>query len=292
MTSYVQAAKRKNTSKGSTFRPAWLQKYPWLRANNVEAAAVTSMHCEACKEYPGGGSFGKDGSTSLRVDTITGHEKTSSHKAALLLWEKQQQPAELRKEQLSEIASMYEQLSKTAMTALKKRLRIAYFIALNKRPLSDYKLQVDLVESLGCPDIRIPSELSKRGIDYISHEFIEDAIQALAEWLFAQQLKLFEASDVLGLLLDESTDAGNLKQLVLCVRGVALGEAFVRFCAILELEDGTAETITTATLAWLEENKIDPAKILGLATDGASVMTGRKSGASVPAFCRASSQRC
>ena len=49
---------------------------------------------------------------------------------------------------------------------------------------------------------------------------------------------------------------------------------------MVELPDGKAETIVTALEKFMEEKNLPMQQLIGLGSDGASVMVGRKSGVS------------
>ena len=87
-------------------------------------------------------------------------------------------------------------------------------------------------------------------------------------------MKRIQKSPYVGLALDESLDIAVQKKLVLIFKILAEGKSKIEFAANVESKDGKAETIFAAVLNYLENN-VPLKKLSGLATDGASVMTGR-----------------
>ena len=79
------------------------------------------------------------------------------------------------------------------------------------------------------------------------------------------------------LIIDESTDTGMEKQLCVVVRDYSqLKKCIVTtFLGIIALESGTAEGIFNAVVQFLDTNKLQVEKCIGLATDGCNVMCGR-----------------
>ena len=79
------------------------------------------------------------------------------------------------------------------------------------------------------------------------------------------------------LIIDESTDTGMEKQPCVVVRDYSqLKKCIVTtFLGIIALESGTAEGILNAVVQFLDTNKLQVEKCIGLATDGCNVMCGR-----------------
>jgi hypothetical protein len=79
-------------------------------------------------------------------------------------------------------------------------------------------------------------------------------------------------------ILDESTDIAIHKSMVMYVRYVHNGKIMTDFVGNIRVSDGKAETLVCAVADKLGQLQIDCDKVVGLASDGASVMTGRKTG--------------
>ena len=85
-------------------------------------------------------------------------------------------------------------------------------------------------------------------------------------------------------MFDESTDVSVSQNLIIYVRYLVVNQASSRiepvtsFLAIRSLFRANAESITREILDVLNEKKIPLDRLTGLATDGAAVMTGKKSG--------------
>ena len=91
-------------------------------------------------------------------------------------------------------------------------------------------------------------------------------------------------SDCFSLMFDETTDVSVSQNLIIYIRYLSedkvLGsvEPATSFLAIRSLYHANAESITREVLEVLSEKQIPLDKLTGLATDGATVMTGKKSG--------------
>jgi hypothetical protein len=81
------------------------------------------------------------------------------------------------------------------------------------------------------------------------------------------------------LVSDETTDIAAVKQLVLYVRYLTpSGRPTSMNLPIFNPKDGTVETIAAAIVTYLASNNISTSRLVALAADGASVMTGHRAG--------------
>ena len=55
----------------------------------------------------------------------------------------------------------------------------------------------------------------------------------------------------------------------------------IEFCANIEVINGTAETVYNAIMKWLESIGVNIAQVSGFGSDGAAVMTERRTGVGV-----------
>ena len=80
---------------------------------------------------------------------------------------------------------------------------------------------------------------------YTSERFMQESIQALAEVISQDIVKLLQASPFFSLCIDETTDVSTTKQLIIYGRYLVEGEVKTSFLQISELIDGTAKTIVS-----------------------------------------------
>lgn len=236
------------------------------------------MTCAACIAGANKGAFTR-GTNSLRHTTLATHDKQQQHQICVRAFKAAEARAAAAEaagqkvqSMLDEWDSILKQHNTESINALIKRLKVVYHLMLRDRPLSDYLPQLGLARDLDTPELLISALLSK--FQYESHRFAEEASEAIAEYLWQRALEDIRASPTLGLLLDESTDVANVKQLIVYISGVAQGKAFTKFATLIPLADGKANTITEAVLRFISEQRIELLKFIGLGSDGASVMTG------------------
>ena len=93
-------------------------------------------------------------------------------------------------------------------------------------------------------------------------------------------LKKFRVSVRAWLMLDESTDISVRKELATCVKIECDGITETKYLNIVEIPDGTADTIVATTTQYFTDAAIPFDKTTSLPTDGA--MVGKKSGVGFP----------
>lgn len=115
----------------------------------------------------------------------------------------------------------------------------------------------------------------------LSWSTIKEIQEIISENYKKDLVSEINTSNFFALLLDESTDITVSKRLSICVRYVKNGEAFTSFLASAEITDGCAYTVVEAVHNIVTSLGLDLTKCVSLATDGASVMMGRKAGVGV-----------
>ena len=88
-------------------------------------------------------------------------------------------------------------------------------------------------------------------------------------------------SPYVGVIIDETVNVTIDKKLIVYLRIVENGKAKTIFMGNFTVYDGTAGTITEKVREVLAEKGVPMEKLVGLASDGASVMTGRHTGVGV-----------
>lgn len=115
----------------------------------------------------------------------------------------------------------------------------------------------------------------------LSWDSITDNQRSISHVLKSSLVDDIKSSDFYGLMLDESTDITVQKRLSVCIRYVKSGEAVTQFLCNVSIEDGKAYTLVNCVIKILEDFGIPLESCVSLATDGAAVMMGRKSGVGV-----------
>ena len=82
-------------------------------------------------------------------------------------------------------------------------------------------------------------------------------------------------------MTDESVDIAILKKLIIYIQLIIEAKSKICFASMVDVPDGKAATISEALLNYLQQNNIPTSKLLGFASDGATVMMGKNNGVGV-----------
>ena len=113
---------------------------------------------------------------------------------------------------------------------------------------------------------------------YTSQESMYEFVTVLSQCIESDIGAEIQQAEYISLMCDETTDESITKQLIVYAQYVVDGELMVRYLKIQHLRDGTAETIEQTLLAICRHASIEVCKVVGLGSDGASVMVRRRSG--------------
>lgn len=150
--------------------------------------------------------------------------------------------------------------------------RIAYGIGYHMKPFTDYPQQVATHILNGCPGL-------KKGGPYQSERTCKEMLGMYSMELDEELVKKLSSSPVVCILVDESTDRSTMNHMAVYVSYIQDHRAQVSFLQLEHLLKGaTADHLLHALCDALNDAHIDVKKVIGLATDGASVMTGAHAG--------------
>ena len=273
------ARKRLKTSKHVVgYSVCWKDEFPWLEPLYSEGV-VTGMLCSLCKRYSTKNKRNKTTvwsetpCMSLHKDSVRRHSKSEQHKGAIEL-EKYRQTAEKDggiPQALHTEVSLQKKAIKGAMQCL-------YWLVHSEIPhTTKYSSLIDAVKLMGCDYFKHLHQ--GENAKYKSKRIIQEFLEVLAKQIEEKQLQELSCSTFFSLMINESTDVAVVNEMVVYARYLtATKNVKTGFMKIIELLNGTAETIETALLKYLENKSLPLAKFVGFGTDGEKVMTGRVNG--------------
>ena len=163
-------------------------------------------------------------------------------------------------------------------SAVKAAVQCLYWLVKSEIPhTTNYNSLLKTVQFIGCKKLKhlYQGENAK----YTSQHVIQEFLQTLGSQIEEQQLQEVKKSPWFSLMIDESTDVAVLNEMVVYIRYITPNaEVKTSFMKILELFNGTAQTIEEAVVNYLDNTNLPFSKMVGFATDGARVMTGRLNG--------------
>ncbi|XP_050414121.1 zinc finger protein 862 isoform X2 [Patella vulgata] len=190
----------------------------------------------------------------------------SSHKEAVLIIENGNDMAKAREKSVSK-----------SKEAILSAMRNVLFMA-------EHDLPNTLLSDLNSLCLQQGAEQFKdlivdKHTSYTHNQSVQEFQAAIADTVREDLRQRLSRSDYYSILLDESTDVSVDQNLIVYVRYIFCNNVRTDFLGIRKLSDGaTADKILKEITDLLFENELDVKKMCGIATDGAAVMVGSRSG--------------
>jgi hypothetical protein len=156
---------------------------------------------------------------------------------------------------------------------LRTFIATAYFLAVRQMPTVHYQPTLELMAQL---KLVVPAVYRSRQACGLFQELISQMLK--------DELTMILQDQQYGLIIDESTDITAQKTLIVYVRYLCRMTPVTSFLALIPVANGVADGIVTTLLSFLKNSKIDScqsSRLVGFASDGASVMTGKSNGVAV-----------
>ena len=231
-----------------------------------------SMYCSLCRKWDTKGRnnskvWNRVGCVSTRLDVVINHEQSEMHKDAVF--------KEMALDQGVDAA--FETMNKNEVEALKDAQKVLYFLIKHHLPYKTlYEPLMDLCIELGATNLQnLPKA---KNATYKSAATATEFLECQAEVVETTVHDALKRSQSYGVMVDEYTDISSRKHLAIVCRYIDNGASKLAFLQDIQLSNGTAETIYTAMKDHLTEAAIPLDKMTSFASDGPSVMVGKKNG--------------
>ena len=247
-----------------SIKPEWFNLYNWLSHDKEKNVFL----CTLCIKEKKTNVFtsGKDASKPKKDDFVK-HAAGKDHCAA-----RQAKPQRTGIEIATKTA--YQRVERAIISLM----RSIYFQA--KKNIANMVLS-DLVElqvENGCEELRILMKLESQPL-YTHHASADDFRDSMAKVVEDGYLPEVINAKYFALMMDESTDVAIQQTLMVYVRIVDDdGRVRTHFLSTVRLDAADAAGIYKAAYDVMTSKGFDQQRLIALATDGASVMTGVKTG--------------
>ena len=249
------------------FNASWTKDRPWLKDTDH------GMICDYCVQYEKDGrqrsSLFITGNTSYKLETVKIHEQSQSHKQCRAICEAKSKPVSS-----SVAASTLRKLNDENFKKMYSLFKIGHSIAIHNRPFSDFIWMTDLY-----------SDISKDcyvGETYMNVESAKTFVSYIAKAELNKVSSRIKLNKFICIIGDGSTDASVKEQEMWYVRSCRDGVVSTDFIGIDSCEKASAENIVHGIQNIVKGLDIEwkefCGKMVAIACDGASVMTGRKGG--------------
>lgn len=214
--------------------------------------------------------FNVDASVRYKRKTVEEHAYSAQHVAAL--------EAEL----MSRDSTFQKQIDRREQIKHELYYNVflsMYWIAKEELPNCKFNSLIKLLELVKLPDIE--------HFNHKSGGSVREMFLILGETVREQVLQKVGKANFFSILCDEVCDISNKEQLVTFVQYVDQdsGKADVKFLAIddvlEEYDSANGDAIKSVLVKQIAAPKLEKSKLAGLATDGCSVMTGKRNGVAV-----------
>lgn len=254
----VEAVPAKKLKTNRSFRPEWLDIYTWLRHDTVDG--VEKMFCKFCEKSGKTNGFTK-GATNMKRGAINDHSQCTDHIASVQLMQQQKAMKE-----------HCDKAKQSSSDALISQLKVVYHMSQNDIPCHQFVAMTELLKSIKAPDFKTDAGL------YRHSDSINDMERALEQTLLEELDDKLQASDFLGIIIDETVNITVTKKLIMYVKVERDGKPETCFLGNYDVHAGTAQCIYDKVVEALQERGVAISRVVSLGSDGASVMTGKRGG--------------
>ena len=221
--------------------------------------------------------------TRLRLESVKRHEKSAIHRQCVKMENESQR---------SNVTAMVN--PQITSSEIEDAFACLYFLCKRKiAHTTNFEPLMNFAEYLG---VKIKEKIgTARNALYTSKQSIHEMIVVLAEVIENDILSKVRKSKFYSIMLDETTDCTVTEQLSVHVRFIdeegKLCSLFLKIIDLLQPEiesldsaeedtriSAGAETVTKRVLDFLDVHSLDGSKIVGIGTDGATVMIGCRNG--------------
>ena len=242
------------------FQDKWLDDFPWLEMTDCK------MYCKVCRLYDKAGTY-STGCTTMHRNSIRAHGISESHVKNMLIHNAKKAPLGS-----STAEKALRKMTKETIDKMSVLFRNAHALAKNARPFSDFQWMCALDAAKG---------LSKNDDNlYRSDKQAATFIKFIAEVEQRRIKDTVREVNYISIITDGSTDSSYAEAEIIYIRWCHKGTINVKFLSVKNVEKADAKTISEVVMNSIRNNLGEDAvaKIVGMGTDGAKVMTGRDSG--------------
>ena len=253
----TKQAKTEDTSAKKSFQKSWLDEFKWLKFEN------DAMFCSLCILHKSKSKFSLSGSKNFRISTLREHKSSSGHVNSVQL------DTETQSKKIPSVSDCIVKEFDKIEAAVCRLIRTAYTVAKTNLPISMYS---ELCQLQLCNNMCLTKNLYQE--DSACSEFIRLISDHLDETLLVK----LRNSLVLGLMVDESTDLGLEKHMIVFINYIDNGSVQTKYLTLIKLASADSSVVYNSLISYFRACDIDISTVYGFGSDGAAVMTGKHIG--------------
>ena len=275
---------------------AYAAKHTWLVPYTGGKGALCKFckkHYSASRGLPKGsdGTFitkpftkwSKATGSTAKNNKLLKHQQSKAHKQAVAEAEMCDQ-VERRGSVFTQLHSASDTERSENLKMLSKYVKVAYWLMKHEvAHTTHYQSLIDLCTELDESNLLATWQHQRGGnATYMSAATSTEMVKAIGEFIDEKTVQELSSSPVLALMGDEATDLRNRTELSICMHYLnSAGCSVECFLELVHVPDTTAETISSNIVSALECRGIDLSKVVWIAFDGASNMSGHGSDLSI-----------
>ncbi|XP_067657737.1 uncharacterized protein C17orf113-like [Haliotis asinina] len=198
----------------------------------------------------------------MKLSALKEHRDSASHYQAVIV--------------AGQVRAMATHVNKAAEKSDEKltaMMNTVLFMAKENLATSKFSKLIDLQKRNGCTSLS--------GVVYSHSDSVEEMEHCIVQSTIEQLKERVQNSRFIGLIIDETVNITVEKKLIMFLKIQNNGKTDTVFLGNFSVHSGTAECITEKVKEVLSEWNISLEQLVGLGSDGASVMTGRRAGVGV-----------
>ena len=279
-----------------SFCSSWYQKYPWLHYQEANDS-VLCFHCHVAERRHLPITLNKDvaflsvgfSNWKKAIERFNKHEKTTSHRQAVELVEKMPKTTRDVGDMLSSIHAQQKAENREMLKIILSSIRFLgrQGLALRGRfKEADENNQAGEVDSNFIQLLKLRAEDNpkllkwmEKSRDKFTSPDIQNEILSIMSLYIQREINSEISGKWFTIMVDETTDLSNTEQMVFCLRYVDDSlEVHEEFIGLYSLDSTSAESIVSTVKDVLLRMNLTTENCRGQCYDGASSMSGRKSG--------------
>ncbi|MCO5564222.1 hypothetical protein L7F22_017880 [Adiantum nelumboides] len=253
------------------FLESWKISHPWLYCI-VDNNGNERVKCRWCSFARRKNPFAQqEGATSLMKAAFVVHESSKEHTDARAMWFEHERRSTLPMEK--HVASMMDDEKERILSCM----QTSWYVVKRSLPLEEYPRLCGFQRFMKTPNMPLANEYSS----YTSTDAGKDFAKALEHVYFDRLMHDIKSSPFFSVQVDESTDISVQQYMIVYITYIENGGngcVCTKFVKLLQPRDAAAEALHDVLVGFLRSVGISMSKMVGIATDGASVMMGSSTG--------------
>lgn len=252
------------------FLESWKIAHPWAYPI-IDNDGNEKLKCKYCIFARRLNNYAKEGASSIQKAALQVHESSKEHCDAKILWFEHEKRSTLPMEK--HIATMTNDEKERILSCM----QCSWYVVKRSLAFEEFSSLCAFQRFMRTPNMPLANEYSS----YTGKDACKEFARAIEHVYFTNLVDNIKSSPFFSIQVDESTDITFQQYMILYVTYLedgGNGSICTKFLKLIEPKNANAEALYDALVGFLKSTNIELSKMIGIATDGASVMTGLNAG--------------